>query len=265
MDVADQLIDKIISLVELQKRCAKKLDHVADELENIKKGCNVAKVVGSSVSVGGAAALMGAGILSVVTGGAAIPVLAAAGTIATGAGLATNVVSDVTDLIASSCNMKEAKETAEEIENLEKGVQKLMETLKKEGQKRENLVHSRIFSSEDYVVEMILRAMAKREGLTLNDGVSLSLMLSVLSTKMSKKKGEDFALLGLSLIYKVAMIAVRKSGKSLASNGFPELAKAMGKKAAGKAVGRVRIRKFSFQPSRGRCLLYSHVVSQHNL
>ncbi|XP_072225622.1 uncharacterized protein [Leuresthes tenuis] len=239
MDVADELIDKIFSLVDLQKRCAKKLDNVADELEDIKKGCNVAKVVGSSVSVGGAVALTAAGILGAVTAGAAIPVLAATGAIASGAGLVTNVVSDVTDLIASSCNMKEAKETADKIENLEKGVQKLMETLKKEGEKREKLVRSRISSSEDYVVEMILKAMAKREGLTLNDGVSLSLMLSVLSTTMSKEKRQDFALLGLSLVYKVAMIAVRKSGKNLASNGFPELARAVGRKAAGRAVGRI--------------------------
>lgn len=240
MDVADKLIKKIFKWVKLQKKAAKKFDQLATELEKTKKGCNISKVVGSSVSVGGAAAMTVSGISALVTGGAAIPFLFTAGAVASGLGLTTNVTSDVVDITVSSLNMKEAKEIGEKIENLEKGIEKLMGTLKEEGEKKEKQALSLgKLSPEDYVVERIVRAMAKREGLILNAGVSLHKMLSRLSKTLINDKDADFALLGISLASKFAMIAARKSGKSLVSNGLPKLAASMGAKAAGKAVGRV--------------------------
>lgn len=240
MDVADMLIDKIFKWVKLQKEGAAKFDQLATELEKTKKGCNISKVVGSSVSVGGAAAMTVSGISALVTGGAAIPFLFTVGAVASGLGLTTNVTSDVVDITVSSLNMKEAKEIGEKIGNLEKGIEKLMGTLKEEGEKREKQALSLgKLSAEDYVVEMIVRAMAKREGLMLNAGVSLHKMLSGLSKTLINDKDADFALLGISLASKFAMIAARKSAKSLVSNGLPELAASMGAKAAGKAVGRV--------------------------
>ncbi|XP_014869966.1 uncharacterized protein LOC106934515 isoform X1 [Poecilia latipinna] len=240
MDVADMLIDKIFKWVELQKKGAEKFDKLATELEETKKGCNVSKVVGSSVSVGGAAAMTVSGISALVTGGAAIPFLFTAGAVASGLGLTTNVASDVVDITVASLNMNEAKEIGEKIENLEKGIEKLMGTLKEEGERREKEASSfKKLSPEDYVVERIVRAMAKREGLILNDRMSLQSMMSGFSKTLISDKGADLALLGISLASKFAMIAARKSGKSLVSNGLPELAASMGAKAAGKAVGRV--------------------------
>ncbi|KAM4534587.1 uncharacterized protein V3H82_024502 [Fundulus diaphanus] len=240
MDVADMLIDKIYEWVKLQKEGATKFNQLAKELEDTKKGCNISKVVGSSVSVGGAAAMTVSGAVALATGGAAIPFLFTAGAVASGLGLATNVASDVTDITVISLNMKAAKEIGKKIENLEKGIEKWMGTLKEEGERREKQALSiRELSPEDYVVERILRAMAKREGLILNAGVSLHGMLSGLSKTSISDKAADFALLGISLASKFAMIAARKSGKMLVSNGLPELAASMGAKAAGKAVGRV--------------------------
>ncbi|MEQ2183009.1 hypothetical protein GOODEAATRI_028161 [Goodea atripinnis] len=180
------------------------------------------------------------GISALVTGGAAIPFLFTAGAVASGLGLTTNVASDVTDITVSSLKMKEAKEIAGKIENLEKGIKKLMETLKEEGERREKEALSfGKLSPEDYVVQRILGAMAKREGLILNAGISLHMMLSGLSKTVITDKADDFGVLGISLVSKFVMIAARKSGKSLVSNGLPELAASMGAKAAGKAVGRV--------------------------
>ncbi|XP_008414678.1 uncharacterized protein LOC103469008 [Poecilia reticulata] len=240
MDVADMLIDKILEWVKLQKEGAEKFDKLATELEEIKKGCNISKVVGSSVSVGGAAAMTVSGISALVTGGAAIPFLFTAGAVASGLGLGTNLTSDVVDITVASLNMKEAKQIGEKIEDLEKGIEKLMGTLKEEGERREKEASSfEKLSPEDYVVERIMRAMAKREGLMLNTRMSLQSMMSGFSKTLISDKEADFALLGISLASKFAMIAARKSGKSLVSNGLPELAKSMGAKAAGKAVGRV--------------------------
>ncbi|MEQ2281157.1 hypothetical protein AMECASPLE_027460 [Ameca splendens] len=240
MDVADMLIDKIHEWVKLQKEGAEKFDQLATELQKTKKGCNISKVVGSSVSVGGAAAMTVSGISALVTGGAAIPFLFTAGAVASGLGLTTNVASDVTDITVSSLKMREAKEIAGQIENLEKGIKKLMETLKEEGERREKEALSfGKLSPEDYVVQRILGAMAKREGLILKAGISLHMMLSGLSKTSISDKAADFRVLGISLVSKFVMIAARKSGKSLVSNGLPELAASMGAKAAGKAVGRV--------------------------
>ncbi|XP_018521312.1 uncharacterized protein LOC108876339 [Lates calcarifer] len=240
MDVADMLIDKIFSWVHLQKKGAKKLRKLATELEKDKKNVNISKVVGSSVSVGGAVAMTAAGALAFFTGGAAIPVLAVAGSVATGLGLATNVSSEVVGAVMSSCTMKEAKEISEKIQNLEEGIQKLMNTLKEEGEKREQEAGNHL-SSEDYVVERILRAMAKRSGLKLHDDISLWMIMSSLSKYTIS--GEDIALgvlkcsalLSCALLSQFVLKAVaKKTGKFLISKGV-----SIGGKSVVKAAGRI--------------------------
>lgn len=96
--------------MDLLKECADKLDKLANELEENKKNVNVTKVVGSTVSVGGAAAMTLAGVATLFTGGAALPVIAAGGAIASWVGLATNVTTDVVDAIISSSTLKEAED-----------------------------------------------------------------------------------------------------------------------------------------------------------
>lgn len=241
MDDADNLVDNIFLWVKLQKEGAQKFDKLASDMEGTKKGCNISKVVGSSVSVGGAAAMTVAGITALATGGAAIPFLFTAGAVASGLGVATNVTSDVLDVSLSSISMKEAKEIGEKIENLEKEIGKLLEKLKKEGERREKEVQAPSYeklSPQDYVVEKILRAMAKREGLILNPGFSLNSMLSGLPKTLFGDKTIDSPLLGVSLVFKLLQIAV-KSSKTLVPNGLPQLFASMGAKVAGKAVGRV--------------------------
>lgn len=71
MGAADMFTDKII-WVDLQKECADKLSEMARELGDHRKRVNTSQVSGSSVSVGGAAAVTECRtcIKQLVTGGA---------------------------------------------------------------------------------------------------------------------------------------------------------------------------------------------------
>ncbi|XP_018542727.2 uncharacterized protein LOC108890346 [Lates calcarifer] len=231
MDVADKLVDKIFSWVKLQRECADKLRKLATELKEKKKSANVTKIVGSTVSVGGAAAAAAAGALAFFTGGLAIPVLAATGAVASGVGLATSVGSDIVDVVISNCAINDAKQISKEIEDLEKELQKLTGSLKEEQQAGDH--------SEDHVMERILRAMAKRNGLKLPDNISLYKMMFGLSKSFSGDNS-DVIRLGLTLLLNFVQTAAVKGlttivgysiGKKLAAN--------MGKKAANKTAGRI--------------------------
>lgn len=129
------LLDKIFSWVKLQKQCADNLNSLATELEKHKKNVNISHVVGSSVSVGGAVAMTAGGILSIFTGGLAIPILAVGGAVVSGLALANNVGSEVVNAIISGSTMKEAEEITQKITDLEKGIQEHMKKLKEEGEK----------------------------------------------------------------------------------------------------------------------------------
>ncbi|XP_056256469.1 uncharacterized protein LOC130184542 [Seriola aureovittata] len=226
MDVADKLVDKIFSWVELQKKGSHKLKKLATELEENKKNVNVSKVVGSSVSVGGAAAVTAAGVLTFFTAGLAAPLLVV-GAVASGAGLVTNVGADIVDLIASSRTMKEAEKISEEIQNVEKKLQELMKTLLKEQRDGDNL------PPDEYVTERILRAMANNNGLQLHDDVSLyKIITTVTGLSRYRLTGEDG---GLSLITRfVVTQVVTQTGKAVAS-----VAASIGGKTAAKAAGRI--------------------------
>lgn len=244
MDVADLLIGKILSWVALQKTCADKLNQLATELERCKKNVNRVQVAGSVGSVAGAGAMTAVGAAAIITGGLVIPVVGVVGAVVSGLGLSTSFGSEVVNLIVSSGTMKEAKELEEKIENHEQGIQKLMESLKEEGRRREQQAG---VPPGDYVLERILRAMAKRSGLELQGGVSLLNMMSGLSKHMIS--GGDVAVdilktsvPGLGLLSKfVIQAAAKRSGKALISKLLPQLTSSMGAKAAAKALGQVSI------------------------
>ncbi|XP_028268104.1 uncharacterized protein LOC114440040 [Parambassis ranga] len=255
MDITDMLLDKIFCWVDLQKQCANKMERLATELEDAKKGVNITQIVGSSVSTGGAAAMVVAGVASFFTAGAAIPVIAAAGVLASGVGFATNVGSEIADAVISNNTMKEAEEAAEKIQNLEEGIQKLMATLKDEGQRREQQASNHNdLDPEDYVVERILRAMAKRNGLKINSNISLINMLSDLNIVMTthetdlagqllKKSALLLPLLSKFVIENVSKAilkeAAKKAGEKAVAKGASGVATALGTKATAKAIGNI--------------------------
>ncbi|CAK6980500.1 PREDICTED: uncharacterized protein LOC106910865 isoform X2 [Scomber scombrus] len=237
MDVADKLLDKIFSFVELQGESADKLNNLAKELEEHKMNVNISKTVGSSVSVGGAAAMTAAGIVTICTGGAALPILGLTGAVVSGIGVATSVGSEVANAVLSGYAMEEAEQISKKIQDLEEEIQKLVDLLAEEGKKRQQQV-------EDYVVEQILRAMAKRSGLVLNDKINLRNMLSALPENPIYGIGTALSLLGVSLtalglisIFVTKAIA-KKYGTTIMSKGLTTLV-ASGTATAAKAAGRV--------------------------
>lgn len=129
MDDADKIVNKIFSWMDLQKDSVDKLNELASELEEQQKTINVTKVVGSSVSVGGAAAMTVAGVVSVLTGGLSIPLLAGTGAVASGLGLATSVGSDVVGAVLSSRTMEEAQNISKSLDDLTAEITALMESL----------------------------------------------------------------------------------------------------------------------------------------
>lgn len=164
MDPADTLLDKIFSLVDLKKHSADELNELAAELEKQRKAVNRSQVAGSVVSAVGSAALLTAGLC---TGGAAVSLLALGGKAVSWLGVGINISSEVVNGVNSKINKKE-KEIYEKIQNLEKEIQTLTESVMEEGKKAgvpEN-------DQEQYVTERILRAMAKRFGLMLDTQVT---------------------------------------------------------------------------------------------
>lgn len=228
MDVAEKLLDELYSWVKLQKKGAAKLKDLADEMEEMRKNVNVTKVVGSTASVGGAVALTAAGVLTLCTGGLAAPLLLGAGAVATGAGLVTNVTADIIDAIKSSGAMKEAEEVSQKIQKAEEKIQDLMTTLTDEQDEDDPL------PVDSYAMEQILRAMAKRKGMTLPDGASLSKVMS--RSPKCQLSGEDVFSTILASVFRVVSTFALKTVAKQTGKAAAMVAANIGGKAAGKSA-----------------------------
>ncbi|XP_070703871.1 uncharacterized protein [Pempheris klunzingeri] len=160
MSTADQLLELMFSWMEKRERCAEQLKKLAGELESLRMKCKFGEMYGSSVSVLGAACLIGAGAATFFTGGAAAPFLGLLGATYTGFGVTVSVVTKITEHFLSSDTMKKAQDIEKENNEIGERLQQLFEQLKAE----------RGISSPDeldqYVLTEILGAMARRSGLT---------------------------------------------------------------------------------------------------
>lgn len=242
MDDADKIVNKIFSWMDLQKDSVDKLNELASELEEQQKTINVTKVVGSSVSVGGAAAMTVAGVVSVLTGGLSIPLLAGTGAVASGLGLATSVGSDVVGAVLSSRTMKEAQNISKSLDDLTAEITALMESLLTKATGRQQ--RGKNVSPEEYVKEAILRAMAKRKGLILKEKDSLIKLLSQLPLEKIFKNDAESDLLKKSTT-EVPLLSDFVTGlvsEKLMKNKVSK-ANSLGLKASTTAVGKVSIRK----------------------
>lgn len=242
MDDADKIVNKIFSWMDLQKDSVDKLNELASELEEQQKTINVTKVVGSSVSVGGAAAMTVAGVVSVLTGGLSIPLLAGTGAVASGLGLATSVGSDVVGAVLSSRTMEEAQNISKSLDDLTAEITALMESLLTKAAGRQQ--RGKNVSPEEYVKEAILRAMAKRKGLILKEKDSLIKLLSQLPLEKIFKNDAESDLLKKSTT-EVPLLSDFVKGlvsEKLMKNKVSK-ANSLGLKASTTAVGKVSIRQ----------------------
>lgn len=85
--------------------------------------------------------------------------------------------------------MKEAKQVSEKVDNVKNDIQTFMKSLAEEGMKREQCAGDcSDVPPQDYIMEQILRAMAKRNRLKLKDKIKLT---TDLSFKMIPGKNTD--------------------------------------------------------------------------
>lgn len=174
MNAADCLTEEILSLVDLLLKCATRLNNLALDLENHKRNSNICKFVSNCVTVGGVII-------------AAAPALGAAAKAAQVVGLAANLGTDAVNSVLSNKAMSEAKEISDSIEKARNEIQTLMKSLtEKQPRKKRKMCcgGDSDVAPEDYVVERILRAMAKRKGLKLSDKKNLTALVSVLSANL---------------------------------------------------------------------------------
>lgn len=126
MEAADRLCDSLLRWLENRKKCAEQLLELAQELEKVHQDSNIAQVVGAATSV---LSISGALLATILTGGLASPLLAAA---AAGslAGSAVSITSTLVEAGMSSSTFNKATELIKEDEKFGTSVQKLLRDLK---------------------------------------------------------------------------------------------------------------------------------------
>ncbi|KAA8587328.1 hypothetical protein FQN60_016190, partial [Etheostoma spectabile] len=131
MGTADQLLELMFSWIEQRERCAEQLMKLARELESLREKCNFSESVGSGMSLVGAAGLFGAGVATVLTAGAAAPLLAAELlALGAGVGVAVSVVTKITEHFLSSHTLKTAQEIEQKGNEIAERIPKLFQQLK---------------------------------------------------------------------------------------------------------------------------------------
>ncbi|XP_028456306.1 uncharacterized protein LOC114570262 [Perca flavescens] len=163
MTTADQLLEQMLSWIEQRESCAKQLKKLAQELESLREKCNASECVGSTVAVAGAACLIGAGVATVLTAGAAAPFLGLLGAAYSGVGVAVSVGTKITEHFLSSNTMKETQNIEQKSNEIAEKIQKLFEQLKAE--RREVSSFADPDDLDRHIMTEILRAMARRSGL----------------------------------------------------------------------------------------------------
>ncbi|XP_030266950.1 uncharacterized protein LOC115578228 [Sparus aurata] len=166
MASADLLVELMFSWIEKRENCAMKLKKLADELETLRKKCNSAECAGSTASMIGAASLIGAGVVTFCTGGAAAPALAIAGGVGVGTGVTVSVTTKIIEHFSSSDTLKDAEDIEDNNNAIAEIIQNLFEQLKVEVK--------RMYPSADpdqvdqRVMTSFMEAVARRSDLKLN-------------------------------------------------------------------------------------------------
>ncbi|KAE8282664.1 hypothetical protein D5F01_LYC18051 [Larimichthys crocea] len=231
MATADLLLELMSSWIDQREGCARQLKKLADELESLREKCNAGECVGNSVSVVGAACLLGAGAATLFTGGAAAPFLGLLGGVYTGVGVTVSVVSKLTEHFVSSDTMKEAEKIEAKSNDIAQRIQKQFDQLKAEIKK--------VSPSADPdevdrgVMTELLGAMARRSGLKME--IDVSILHDML--QRSAYQGMNMQLNQSSMIIMInvfvgilAFFAFRSSGKGsklLIAEGTKQMIKQM--------------------------------------
>ncbi|KAM8724111.1 uncharacterized protein AB9X84_003914 [Acanthopagrus schlegelii] len=213
MATADLLVELMFSWIEKRENCAKKLKKLADELETLRKKCNAAECYGSTVSVIGAASLIGAGVATFFTAGVAAPALAIVGGLYSGVGAAVSVTAKIIEHFSSSDTLKDAEKIEEENNEIAAKIQNLFEQLKVEVR--------RTFPSADpdqvdqHVMTSFMAAVARRSGLKLNFSFSRHESFDLTELGFRQNSNNTFTIAaGLTAVYSIfTVFSLKTAGR----------------------------------------------------
>ncbi|KAK5886764.1 hypothetical protein CesoFtcFv8_017768 [Champsocephalus esox] len=122
MGTVNELLDLMFKWMDQKEGCAMHLRKLARELEDLREKCNSNQFIGNSVQVAGAASLVGAGVVTLLTGGLAVAFLAFGATYI-GVGVTISVVTHLTEHLLSSMTMEKAQRIESESNKIAERIQ----------------------------------------------------------------------------------------------------------------------------------------------
>ncbi|XP_029913853.1 uncharacterized protein LOC115363725 [Myripristis murdjan] len=131
MSAEEKLYDYIISWLDLSQEYADHLRKSAGKLEAINEGCNAGRAVGNTVSVVGGVVMVGAGIATLCSAGAAAPLLEVAGAYGL-TGSAITYTSKGIEWFLERDILQDAKKISEEHKERGEKIQKCMQEMMQE-------------------------------------------------------------------------------------------------------------------------------------
>ncbi|KAK9963818.1 hypothetical protein ABG768_006980 [Culter alburnus] len=127
MEAADLLCDSLFHWLDNRKECADKLLEMAQELENVHLGSNIAQGIGAAAYV--ASIISTASVAGFLTGGLALPLLAVAAAVGT-LGAAVSIASPLVEAGISRKTIKRVNKLIKEDEEVGRRIQKQLQDLK---------------------------------------------------------------------------------------------------------------------------------------
>ncbi|KAI7794742.1 hypothetical protein IRJ41_025971, partial [Triplophysa rosa] len=192
MATADQLLELIFCWIEEREHFADNLRKLAEELESLRKKCNVAECVGSSLTVLGAASLIGAGVATVFTFGAAAPLMGLAST-CTNMGTVVSQCTKIIEALLSCSIMKKLQVIEKKSNEIAKKIQQILKCEKKEvnpSAEPDELEH--------HIMAEILRAIARQIGLNIQIIIDSMINDKLNHTEFPREKTSDMQSRGAS-------------------------------------------------------------------
>ncbi|KAK2915778.1 hypothetical protein Q8A67_000152 [Cirrhinus molitorella] len=190
MATADKLLELIFCWIEEKEHVADNLRKLAKKLESLREKCNASECVGSTVTMVGAVGLIGAGVATFFTGGAASPLVALASAY-TGIG---STISLTTKIIEKQCSktMEKVKDIEKKSNEIAKEIHQLFQKLKSEKKKVDP--SSKPEELEHHIMIEFLRAIARKIGVNvqiINDSMLKDMLTHTLQEFPLAKMNSD--------------------------------------------------------------------------
>ncbi|CAF0835551.1 unnamed protein product [Adineta steineri] len=106
----DSFLATLDEFIKTSNQIIEKLKTELEWINDHRTRCNVAKTVGTTATVGGAAVVVGSLLLAPFTGGASIVAATGYGVIAGAAGAAVNITTDIADLVTTRIENSQVKD-----------------------------------------------------------------------------------------------------------------------------------------------------------